>query len=105
MGAAVLVTPLVTLPGDAPGDAGDNYDYPPEVEQCLLNLGGLTPENVPQQVACENLVGGGANYRNSVVAIDINTGAIKWVLRVCFGGEVLSWFRAAEFSCISPAAG
>lgn len=61
---------------------GDNYDYPPEVEQCLKDLGPLTNENAPQQAACERLSGGDANYRNSMIALDLDNMSIRWATKL-----------------------
>jgi hypothetical protein len=45
---------------------GDNYNMPDDVNACLAALGGLTPENAPQQRACLDLAGGTQNHHNAV---------------------------------------
>ncbi len=83
---------------------GDNYNYPPAVEACLTALDPLTADNVPQQLACENLVNGATNYRNSIVALDLITGAVKWGVKL---GGADAWnaacFQTGNTNCPSPA--
>ncbi|KAI8475329.1 MAG: quinon protein alcohol dehydrogenase-like superfamily [Monoraphidium minutum] len=57
---------------------GDNYEMPDEVEDCLVALGNLTAANAPQQKACLQLAGGKDNHHNAIIALDMQTGAIKW---------------------------
>jgi hypothetical protein len=56
--------------------AGNNYEVPQNLSDCLAALKPLTPANVPEQLACEEQYGK-TNYRNSIIAVYMNTGAIK----------------------------
>jgi polyvinyl alcohol dehydrogenase (cytochrome) len=71
---------------------------PPSVEDCLLALGPLTNENAAGQQACERLEGGDQNYRNSMLALDLNTLAIKWAVKL---GGPDAW-NAASFGASNP---
>jgi polyvinyl alcohol dehydrogenase (cytochrome) len=61
---------------------GDNYDYPADVEDCLKALEPLTNANAPQQAACEKLSGGEQNYRNAMVALDLESGRVRWASKL-----------------------
>lgn len=56
---------------------GNNYEIPDTLENCLNAVGNITTTNVAQALECERLYGQG-NYHNSIVALDLTTGAIKW---------------------------
>jgi polyvinyl alcohol dehydrogenase (cytochrome) len=60
----------------------NNHWRPKVVDECLRALGQLTHDNIAEQIACENLAGGENNWRESIVAMDLGTGAIKWAQRV-----------------------
>ena len=55
---------------------------PSEVETCLQALGPLTGANAAAASACELKAGGKDNWRNSIVALDLATGAVKWGVRL-----------------------
>eukprot|EP00899_Mesostigma_viride_P005703 jgi/Mesvir1/15133/Mv14766-RA.1 len=73
---------------------GDNYQMPDAVEACLERLGELTDANVEEQLRCENEVHGATNYRNSVVAVELETGLTRWATKL---GGADAW-NAACFS-------
>ncbi|KIY99021.1 hypothetical protein MNEG_8939 [Monoraphidium neglectum] len=60
----------------------NNYRMPLDVEACLLALGPLTVANSPQQKVCMQLSRGNENHHNSILALDMKTGAIKWATPV-----------------------
>jgi hypothetical protein len=49
---------------------------PANLTDCLSALGELSAANVKQQLACEDKFGGKSNYRNSILAVNIQTGKI-----------------------------
>jgi len=74
----------------------NNHHRPEVVDACLRALGPLTHANIAEQIACENLAGGEQNWRESIVALDLDTGKINWAQRVgapdawnggCFAGD------------------
>jgi polyvinyl alcohol dehydrogenase (cytochrome) len=60
----------------------NNHWRPKVVDECLQKLLPFTRENSPQQIACENLAGGERNWRESIVAMDMDTGNVNWAQRV-----------------------
>lgn len=52
------------------------YEQPENLTACLTALGPLTPDNYQQAIACEATYGKG-NYHNSMIALDMGTGAVR----------------------------
>lgn len=55
---------------------GNNYETPDNYTECLAALGPITTANIDAALACESTHGQG-NYHNSMMALDMDTGAIR----------------------------
>eukprot|EP00882_Tetradesmus_deserticola_P022580 GHRQ01024505.1.p1 GENE.GHRQ01024505.1~~GHRQ01024505.1.p1 ORF type:complete len:423 (+),score=154.23 GHRQ01024505.1:137-1405(+) len=72
---------------------GNNYEIPEDLNQCLQAVGNLTVDNMDEQLACEAKFGKG-NLHNSMIALDMRTGAIRWVTQL---GGPDAWNAACLF--------
>uniref|UniRef100_A0A383V615 Pyrrolo-quinoline quinone repeat domain-containing protein n=1 Tax=Tetradesmus obliquus TaxID=3088 RepID=A0A383V615_TETOB len=73
---------------------GNNYEIPKVLAQCHQAVGNLTVENMQQHLACEAKYGQG-NYHNCMIALDMETGAIRWAKQL---GGPDAWNAACLYS-------
>ncbi|WIA28036.1 hypothetical protein OEZ86_010622 [Tetradesmus obliquus] len=73
---------------------GNNYEIPKVLAQCHQAIGDLTVENMQQHLACEAKYGQG-NYHNCMVALDMETGAVRWAKQL---GGPDAWNAACLYS-------
>jgi len=59
---------------------GNNYDIPENLTECLKNVTPITTANYADAIACEKLYGPD-NFHNSMLALDLTTGAVRYVPR------------------------
>lgn len=55
---------------------GNNYELPENLTKCLAALGPLNTNNTAAALECEAKYGQG-NYHNSIVALNMTSGAVK----------------------------
>jgi hypothetical protein len=70
----VLYTPIA-YSSSATAVAAIVADIPDDLAACIKAIGPLTTDNIQQQVACEARYP--TNYHNSMLALDLDTGAVK----------------------------
>lgn len=56
-----------------------SYEAPENYTACIAALGPITTGNYAQAIQCETIYGQG-NYHNSMLALDMTTGAVRWVV-------------------------
>jgi polyvinyl alcohol dehydrogenase (cytochrome) len=72
---------------------GNNYEIPEELAECIRAVGTpLTPANMQAALDCEKKYPG--NYHNCMLALDLDTGAVKWVEQL---GGPDAWNAACFF--------
>jgi glucose dehydrogenase len=55
-----------------------SYEAPDNYTNCVAALGPITTDNFAAAIQCETIYGQN-NYHNSMLALDMTTGAIRWV--------------------------
>jgi hypothetical protein len=81
LGPAALQVPEYTTAGHSLNTAFCtfhvcSYEAPEDYTECLAALGPITTANIDAALACESTYGQG-NYHNSMMALDMTTGAIR----------------------------